>query len=254
MLGRQMGLDRRQRWSATPEDEPSDERMTRLSDTSRVEAFSDGVFAIVITLLVLDLRVPNVGPGHLVTGLLQQWPAYLAYVTSFLYVGILWQNHHSTFHRIRYMDRGAHWANLGVLFTAALLPFPTAVLSYAIQDGSATDGRVATALYALVGALLCTSWFLFFLYLDAHPELLEDDVEEGFLRQECVRALTGVVGYVLAGLAGYLVTPVAALVIFFVLPAFYGITSQGLSELHEVMAGRPRRRRSTPSRSRSDQG
>src|SRR4051794_17180993 len=89
----------------------SDERLARLSDTSRVETFSDGVFAIIITLLVLDLRVPAVGRGALLTGLLQQWPAYVAYLTSFLYVGILWQNHHAVFHRIRYIDRGAHWAN-----------------------------------------------------------------------------------------------------------------------------------------------
>jgi uncharacterized membrane protein len=224
----------------------SDERLARLSDTSRVETFSDGVFAIIITLLVLDLRVPAVAPGDLLTGLLRQWPAYVAYVTSFLYVGILWQNHHAVFHRIRYIDRGAHWANLGVLFTAALLPFPTAVVSYAIQDGSAGDGRTATAFYALIGALLCCSWLGFFRYLAAHPQLLEDEVEEGFFDRECTRALIGVVGYLVAGVAGLVLTPYVSLVVFFLLPAFYGVTSQGLSELHDVLQRRPFRRRGDP--------
>ena len=70
--------------------EPED-RVTWLSDTARVEAFSDGVFAIIITLLVLDVRTPKVEPGQLLFGLLQQWPTYLAYVTSFLYVGVVWR-------------------------------------------------------------------------------------------------------------------------------------------------------------------
>lgn len=70
------------------------DRAARLSDTSRVEAFSDAVFAIVITLLVLDLRPPAVAPGQLLAGLLAQWPMYLAFVTSFLYIGVVWLNHH----------------------------------------------------------------------------------------------------------------------------------------------------------------
>jgi uncharacterized membrane protein len=87
----------------------SQEHVARLSDTARVEAFSDGVFAIIITLLVLDLRKPEVGPGQLLSGLLQQWPTYLAYVTSFLYVGVVWQNHRAAFNRICLIDRGLHW-------------------------------------------------------------------------------------------------------------------------------------------------
>ena len=84
-----------------------------LSDTARVEAFSDGVLAIVITLLVLDLRVPAHEPGKLLDGLLDEWPTYVAFVTSFLYVGIVWLNHHAAFRRIRLVDRGLHWVNLG---------------------------------------------------------------------------------------------------------------------------------------------
>jgi len=219
---------------------PTEERFARLSDSSRVEGFSDGVFAIVITLLVLDLRVPDVAEGQLGKGLLEQWPAYVAYVTSFLYVGIVWQNHHAVFTRIRFIDRGLHWVNLGILFTAALLPFPTAVVSNAVQSGaSSRDSRTAVALYALVGAILCVSWFAFFRYLATHDHLLEEASDSAFFRRECIRAAVGMALYVFAGLGGYLVNPVVALVLFVAVPAFYGVTSQGLAELHDAVRRRP---------------
>ena len=90
------------------------------ADTGRAEAFSDGVIAIIITLLVLDLRPPGGEPGGLLRGLLRQWPTYLAYVTSYVYVGVVWLNHKAMFRRIRSIDRGLHWANFGILFTTAL--------------------------------------------------------------------------------------------------------------------------------------
>ena len=71
-----------------------------LSDPGRLEAFSDGVLAVAITLLVLDLKVPNVGEGSLSQALLQQWPAYATYATSFLIIGVMWLNHHSLFKQI----------------------------------------------------------------------------------------------------------------------------------------------------------
>ena len=225
----------------------TEERFARLSDTSRVEAFSDAVYAIVITLLVLDLGVPDVPPGELREGLLQQWPAYVAYLTSFLYVGIVWQNHHAAFTRIRYIDRGLHWVNLAILFTSALLPFPTAVVSYAVQSGTASDdARTAVALYALVGALLCASWYAFFGYLATHSQLLEDDVDDRFFRRECLRAALGSALYLLGGVAGYVVTPLIALGVFFLIPAFYGITSHGLAELHDAVRRRTLVRRRHP--------
>jgi uncharacterized membrane protein len=69
----------------------STDRPVHLAETHRVEAFSDGVFAIAITLLVLDLRLPEHEPGGLLSGLIQQWPGYFAYLTSFLYIGVVWR-------------------------------------------------------------------------------------------------------------------------------------------------------------------
>ncbi|MFI6760116.1 TMEM175 family protein [Micromonospora sp. NPDC050417] len=198
------------------------------SDTSRAEGFSDAVLAIVITLLVLDLRVPDVEPGRLLSGLLDQWPAYGAYVSSYLYVAVVWLNHKAVFSRIRQADRGLHWANLFVLFTAALLPFPTAVVSRALQEENSADQRAAIAFYAAVGALLCCSWLVFFQYLTKHRDLVEEGVHDRFFPVERVRALVGVIFYVAGGVVGYLVVPLVGLVIFIVLPLFYGITSVGL--------------------------
>ncbi|MDB6124050.1 MAG: putative integral rane protein [Pedosphaera sp.] len=205
----------------------SQDRITDLADTGRAQAFSDGVFAIVITLLVLDLRPPEGKPGQLLYGLLQQWPIYLAYLTSYVYVAVVWTNHKSAFRRIRFIDRGLHWANFGVLFTTALLPFPTAVVAKAMQHGNAVDIRVAVAFYAFIGAQLCLSWWVFFHYLHHHPELIKEVVEDEYFAFERKRALLGVVLYIAAGVIGYLVFPLMAMGIFLFLPVFYGITSEG---------------------------
>src|ERR1700724_3497754 len=105
----------------------------RLSDTDRLEAFSDGVLAITITLLVFGIVRPDYVSGHLLEQLLAQWANYVAFLASFLYVGIIWLNHRAVFSRVRYCNRSLHLANLILLLTSGLIPFPTAVLSTALQ-------------------------------------------------------------------------------------------------------------------------
>jgi uncharacterized membrane protein len=205
------------------------------SDTRRTESFSDGVFSIVITLLVLDLRPPQVQPGRLLYGLIQEWPAYLAYLTSYLYVAVVWLNHKSAFRRIGHIDRGLHWTNLGVLFTTALLPFPTAVLSRVLQERNLTDIRVGVGLYALVGAWLCANWLVFFHHLARHPILLEEGVDPHFFPAERIRAWVGIALYVVAGIVGVLISPPVALLIFLTVPVFYALTSSGLYALPVVV-------------------
>ncbi|MEU0546372.1 TMEM175 family protein [Micromonospora sp. NPDC005979] len=204
-------------------------------------AFSDAIFAIIITLLVLDLRVPDVPPGRLLSGLLAQWPSYVAYLASYSYVAVVWLNHKAAFNRIQQVDRGLHWMNLLVLFSTALLPFPTAVVSRALQEHNNADQRVGIAFYALIGAVLCTTWLAFYHYLAHNPDLLKAQAKGGFFHVERFRALAGVVLYLLAGLVGYLVAPLIGLVIFVVLPVFYAITSAGLyqSRLTHRITHRP---------------
>ena len=91
--------------------------------TQRLEAFSDGVIAIVITIMVLELRVPHAATMHAVAEL---WPVFLSYVLSFVYIGIYWNNHHHMLHVTRHVDGGVLWANLYLLFWLSLVPFVTA--------------------------------------------------------------------------------------------------------------------------------
>jgi len=91
-------------------------------DKGRLEAFSDGVLAIIITIMVLELKVPQ-GDGWDV--LFQQWPIFLSYVLSFIYVGIYWNNHHHFLHASEKVNGGVLWANLHLLFWLSLMPVTT---------------------------------------------------------------------------------------------------------------------------------
>ena len=114
-------------------------------DTSRVETFSDGVFAIAITLLVLDIRVPP-GLQHLGKELEHEWPSYLAYVTSFLTVGGVWIAHHRACRGLRFFDSMMMRLNLLLLMTTAFLPFPTGILAEALRAPEPT-AETAVFLY-----------------------------------------------------------------------------------------------------------
>ncbi|MCX8509813.1 MAG: TMEM175 family protein [Rhodobacteraceae bacterium] len=88
----------------------------------RIEAFSDGVLAIILTIMVLELKVPH---GHDLAALLPLWPVVLSYVLSFLYVGMYWNNHHHMFQAVHHIGGWVLWANLHLLFWLSLLPFST---------------------------------------------------------------------------------------------------------------------------------
>ena len=120
------------------------------SDTARVEAFSDGVLAIAITLLVLEIHVPE-HTEHLGTELRHAWPQYVAYVTAFLNIAVMWSNHHDLFKLIERSDRGLQFFNGVLLMTIAFLPFPTGVLAEHMTDSA--DNRQA-ALLAFGGTMV----------------------------------------------------------------------------------------------------
>jgi uncharacterized membrane protein len=124
-----------------------------LWSTGRVEAFSDAVFAIAITLLVLEIKIEPSEYDHLAHALAHEWPAYLAYATSFLTVGSVWIAHHSLFSRLRYIDPVLLRLNMMLLLAAAFLPFPTSVLAQALH-ASAQAERVAIALYGATALVI----------------------------------------------------------------------------------------------------
>src|SRR3954454_5492747 len=117
----------------------------------RLEAFSDGVFAIVITLLAFDLRPPSHEAGvSLASALWDLWPAYLAYIVGFLQIGVMWLNHHRVFQQVRAVDGVLLVLNLSLLMWVVLVPFPTAVVADHLRDG----GQNATTAMALFSAVL----------------------------------------------------------------------------------------------------
>src|SRR5712691_10509824 len=129
--------------------------------TSRLEAFSDGVFAIAGTLLVLDLRVPSDDPD-LSRRLLGLWPAYAAYLVSFLTIGIIWVNHHTLLEHCRRVDRRFLYLNLLLLIAVGIVPFPTALVDqYILSERGATAALVVYGLGAVLIAIAFTGVSLY---------------------------------------------------------------------------------------------
>jgi uncharacterized membrane protein len=135
------------------------------TETTRVEAFSDGMFAIAITLLILELKVPDLSRGTLVAGLLRQWPSYLAFLLSFTYIGVMWMNHHRMFTHIRRSNDTLLLLNLLLLLGVTVVPFPTAVL--ASRLGTA-DQRAAAVLYNAVFLVIAFFFNILWRYAVAH--------------------------------------------------------------------------------------
>lgn len=201
---------------------------TRLTETTRLEAFSDGVFAIVITLLVLEIHRPPAVPGKLAEELLQAWPAYLSYALAFLYVGIIWLNHHGVFQYIRKANVALCWINLGGLSMTVLLPFPTGVMADAFRTGELADQKAAVVLFALVAGLMSAAWLPVFPYLARHPELVKPDMQVDFVAAQVRRPIIGVLSYALAALAGWFIHPLCAVAFFVFMVAYHAWTSQGV--------------------------
>jgi len=109
-----------------------EERLNETPSTTRIEALSDGVFAIVLTLMVFQIRIPNISSGDaqqmLWPQLLRQWPEFYSYVISFLLVGIYWVAHHNMYHLIRKSTRPLMWMNLIFLMFVAFVPYSVALV------------------------------------------------------------------------------------------------------------------------------
>ncbi|HEX4308215.1 MAG TPA: TMEM175 family protein, partial [Solirubrobacterales bacterium] len=141
--------------------------------TNRLEAFSDGVFAIAITLLVLDLGVPKPGSGRLGHELLAQWPSYAAYLISFFTIGIIWINHHAAFSRLRGVDHSILIWNLVLLLTVSVLPFTTSLMAEYLKEssGESLAAAIFGGSFLLMGTVfVLTNRFI----LLKHPAALKE--------------------------------------------------------------------------------
>ena len=161
---------------------------------SRVEAFSDGVFAVAITLLVLQFADPGASQGHLLAALLGQWPLLVTYVASFLTVGVIWVNHHTIFSGIKQADRTLQFINLVLLLFVVLVPYPTQLLAlYLVQPGR--NGSVAAAFYGVVMTGMGIAFQSLVAWALTHPKLLKPKVDAARIRSTIPRYSIGLLVY-----------------------------------------------------------
>ena len=166
--------------------------------TARLESFSDGVFAVAATLLVLDLGLS--GSGSLAQKLEHEWPYYVTYVVSFLTIGIIWMNHHAQFDRIAVADRTLTVLNLFLLMFVTLIPFPTKLLANHLTG---TDGSVAAAVYAATLLAMSVAFFLTYLWA-AHRRLFGTWIADQHVGYLLRRNVAGLFVYVVAVAVAFL--------------------------------------------------
>lgn len=185
--------------------------------TTRIEAFSDGVFAIVVTLLVLEIKVPHFDSGattaDMTRELLHLLPKFIGFVLSFVIVAIFWVNHHQLFHSLERSDRKLLWLNNLLLFWMSFIPFPTALLGeYPLQP-------VSVFVYGAV-LLLASVSFNLMLRHAVKSGLFEDTISEEVLAKSIRRGMIGPVVY-LASVLGAFISVYISLALFVLVPVYY---------------------------------
>jgi uncharacterized membrane protein len=156
---------------------------------NRLEAFSDGVFAVAITFLVFNLKSPVVDHGSLWKALGDEWPFFASYAVSFFIIGIIWVNHHGIFQQIAHVDRALMFLNLLLLMFVVLIPFSTALLAQYIQGGS--NSHTAAAFYSLTMTGMSFSFGIIWTYAVFHPRLLKSHVDARLARASLPRFTIG---------------------------------------------------------------
>ncbi|MEO5951916.1 MAG: TMEM175 family protein [Chloroflexia bacterium] len=190
--------------------------------TNRLEAFSDGVFAIAVTLLVLDIKVPEVegqaGSLVLTDALLMQWPAYASYALSFITIGILWANHHRVYANIVRTNHSYLIMNVVYLMLVGVFPFPTAMLSKYIEDvdKQAVVTQIYTGLSLLISIVHMVSWT----YASRSGHLLREGTDPKWARGIDVRNRVGLSLFGLCFLLSF-VSIYASLGLFCLMVLFY---------------------------------
>jgi uncharacterized membrane protein len=145
-----------------------------------MEAFSDGVFAVAITLLVLQFTVPEVQSGRLFASLVGQWPNLATYAASFLTIGVMWVNHHTVLSHLKAVDRTIQFINLVLLLFVVLVPYPTALLGHYLQ--SRQDGAVSAAFYGSVMTCISIGFQALVRWSVNHPKLLNPGIDPDRIR------------------------------------------------------------------------
>ncbi len=186
--------------------------------TNRIEALHDGVFAIVMTLLVLELKVPEMhgewARAELMAALQKLAPAFFSYLLSFVMLGVYWVGQHAQFNFIRYVDRTALWINILFLMSVSLLPFTAAFIGHYLHD------ELAIALYGLNLIIIGLIAFVHWTYATVHHRLVDHSIPDAFVsgvkRRIAVAPLLCILAIVVSPLSTTL-----SLVIYALIPLYY---------------------------------
>ena len=198
-------------------------------ETTRLEAFSDGVFAIAATLLILDVRLPP--DGSVAHGFLSIWPSYGAYVLAFVTIGIMWINHHTVFSCIDRVDRTFLTINVLFLMLIAFIPFPTRVLAEHLTH----DATAAAFVYGLTMVLMAVLYNVLWFYAAKGRRLIAADADQRTVTGISRAFMPGVPIYLLATLSA-LISSWLAVALFAAIALFYVLESSifGRGESVEV--------------------
>jgi len=190
-------------------------------ETARIEAFSDGVFAIAITLLILEIKVPTPSSVDLSHQLLQLWPSFVAYVISFAFIGIMWINHHRLFTHIHRSDNALMFVNLLLLLGVTSVPYPTAVLAQHLGHPSQ---RTAVIFYQGTYVAIAIFFNVLWRYAKSH-HLLGKEVDMAAADKISTQYAFGPLMYLMCmGLAWVSVT--ASLVVNIALACFFAVPAE----------------------------
>jgi uncharacterized membrane protein len=186
--------------------------------SNRLEAFSDGVFAIAATLLVLELHVPPLTADGLGAALLGDWPSFAAFVVSFVTIGIIWVNHHGLFANVQRVDRTLLFLNLVLLLTVSTIPFPTALIGRFIGTGQSS--HLAAAIYGGVMVIMSIAFSLLWLHVTRDTRLIAANVDPRRARAESRLFSAGLIGY-LIGIALAFVSAELSLLVYALVAVYY---------------------------------
>jgi uncharacterized membrane protein len=186
-------------------------------DTRRAEAFSDGVFAVAITVLVFNLLEITLGK-HPYQSLVDAWPSYFAYVVSFLTIGIMWMNHHTVLAHITRVDRPVLVLNLFLLLGVVAIPWPTALIAGHLQK---SGGAAAAVTYGLVMIVISLGFAGLWIYVVSHAQKLGGQALPVGLRRSIPRFTCGLLAYVAGTVLAAFGVPVAALILYGLLAVYY---------------------------------
>ena len=186
---------------------------------SRIEAFSDDVFAVAATLLIFSLNPPAIAAVVVTNGMLSQqvfdlWPKMLAYVISFLVIGIFWMGHHIMFHYIRRGNRTFAWLNVVLLTCVCFIPFAAALI------GSYPRQEVSILVYGFTLTISGLMYWVLWAYASRHGRLIAEEMSPELVRLGSYVVLTAPAVYALATLVSLMNQPIS-LILFIIVPILY---------------------------------